>query len=381
MVMDLQRCRRRRPRWLVTTLLATATASAASPTAILAESVAPRVRAGPVRGPRRLASADGRNSNNTGNSTSSEEYVCPGETAYIANGACDDMNNNVYCGYDGGDCCSCTATAASGSGSASASPSSYFNCVDPAAACVGEENEDGGRDVADDAQQRYSSSGRAASASDESSASRLSDCVEQWIGDGACDDMNNSAECSYDGGDCCSEDGDYSECLDPDALAATPSPYSEEEEEQEQEEQEEEDQEQEQAVFFSSDSNTAPPSPSPPPYNATESSDPSLGGEQDDPAVSSSSSPPGASSDETVDNSTPTLAKAFFGIGAACVVASGVAFLAVSYFRLAERRKQEVAAVRRGSGQDHVRGDVGNERASGSTPAAASAGFPVTVAV
>ncbi|CAN0063757.1 unnamed protein product, partial [Ectocarpus sp. 13 AM-2016] len=380
MVMELRRRRRRRPRWLVMTLLATATASAASPTAILAESVARRVRAGPVRGPRRLASADGRNSNNTGNSTSSEEYVCPGETAYIANGACDDMNNNVYCGYDGGDCCSCTATAASGSASASASPPSYFNCVDPAAACVGEENEDGGSDVADDAQQRYSSSGRAASASDESSASRLSDCVEQWIGDGACDDMNNSAECSYDGGDCCSEDGDYSECLDPAALAASPSPYSEEEEEQEEgeeeeEEEEEEDQEQEEAVFFSSDSNTAPPSPSPPPYNATESSGPSLGGEQDDPAVSSSSSPPGASSDETVGNSKPTLAKAFFGIGAACVVASGVAFLAVSYFRLAERRKQEVAAVRRGSGQDHVRGDGGDGRASGSTPAVASDGF------
>ena len=24
-----------------------------------------------------------------------------------------------------------------------------------------------------------------------------------WIGDGYCDDINNKAECMYDGGDCC----------------------------------------------------------------------------------------------------------------------------------------------------------------------------------
>lgn len=98
--------------------------------------------------------------------------------------------------YDGGDCCSCTITAA-GRGSASASAPPYFNCVDPAAACVGEENGDDGSDVAEDAQQRYSSSGRAASASDEGSTSRLLACVEQWFGDGTCDDVNNSAECRY----------------------------------------------------------------------------------------------------------------------------------------------------------------------------------------
>ena len=28
-------------------------------------------------------------------------------------------------------------------------------------------------------------------------------CDDDWIGDGYCDDINNNAECSFDGGDCC----------------------------------------------------------------------------------------------------------------------------------------------------------------------------------
>ena len=28
-------------------------------------------------------------------------------------------------------------------------------------------------------------------------------CTSGWIGDGYCDDSNNNADCSYDGGDCC----------------------------------------------------------------------------------------------------------------------------------------------------------------------------------
>ena len=27
--------------------------------------------------------------------------------------------------------------------------------------------------------------------------------VEAYVGDGYCDDYNNSADCNYDGGDCC----------------------------------------------------------------------------------------------------------------------------------------------------------------------------------
>ena len=34
-----------------------------------------------------------------------------------------------------------------------------------------------------------------------------SDCIDQWIEDGFCDDENNSAACQFDGGDCCNNDG------------------------------------------------------------------------------------------------------------------------------------------------------------------------------
>ena len=27
--------------------------------------------------------------------------------------------------------------------------------------------------------------------------------VTQWVGDGYCDDVSNTIECNYDGGDCC----------------------------------------------------------------------------------------------------------------------------------------------------------------------------------
>ena len=34
-----------------------------------------------------------------------------------------------------------------------------------------------------------------------------SDCIDQWIEDGYCDDENNNAACQFDGGDCCNNDG------------------------------------------------------------------------------------------------------------------------------------------------------------------------------
>merc|ERR1711992_328311 len=46
-------------------------------------------------------------------------------------------------------------------------------------------------------------------------------CQGSWIGDGECDDINNTEECQWDGGDCCGDNvvTDYCticECLDPD---------------------------------------------------------------------------------------------------------------------------------------------------------------------
>ena len=47
-------------------------------------------------------------------------------------------------------------------------------------------------------------------------AGNVSQCaIPLWVGDGFCDDETNTAECNYDGGDCCgiSVDTQYcSEC-------------------------------------------------------------------------------------------------------------------------------------------------------------------------
>lgn len=36
--------------------------------------------------------------------------LCDGNTSWIADGFCDQINNNFVCGYDGGDCCECTCS-------------------------------------------------------------------------------------------------------------------------------------------------------------------------------------------------------------------------------------------------------------------------------
>ena len=51
----------------------------------------------------------------------------------------------------------------------------------------------------------------------------ISECNTGWIGDGYCDDINNSPDCTYDGGDCCGDNinTDYCtecQCLDPNGL-------------------------------------------------------------------------------------------------------------------------------------------------------------------
>ena len=33
-----------------------------------------------------------------------------------------------------------------------------------------------------------------------------------WVGDNYCDDINNNAECNYDGGDCCGDGVDTRYC-------------------------------------------------------------------------------------------------------------------------------------------------------------------------
>eukprot|EP00752_Nemacystus_decipiens_P018348 g16460.t1 len=99
----------------------------------------------------------------------------------IGNGWCDLGNNNAACDYDGGDCCKCTCipppASAGDDDYACTDDINFFACVDPDAACV------------DD---------------DDITVDILENCGRPGsIGDGFCDQENNKAECSYDGGDCC----------------------------------------------------------------------------------------------------------------------------------------------------------------------------------
>ena len=70
---------------------------------------------------------------------------------WIGDEYCDDINNNVDCNFDGGDC---------------------YN---------------GGTTIF---------------------------CNQDWIGDEYCDDINNNISCNFDGGDCCGTNADTTFCTD-----------------------------------------------------------------------------------------------------------------------------------------------------------------------
>ena len=80
---------------------------------------------------------------------------------WIANGHCNDQNNNAYCSYDGGDCCGDNVD--------------FIFCNPSGGLCqciIGDTNH--------------------------------GECPNPaWIGDGYCDDVTNNQYCNYDGGDCC----------------------------------------------------------------------------------------------------------------------------------------------------------------------------------
>ena len=86
--------------------------------------------------------------------------TCPIED--IGNGVCDDMYNNEFCLFDGGDCCapSCRGGSCGVYG---------YDCKDPETPEYGLE------------------------------------CNIAYVGDGECDSVTNTHECQYDGGDCCEQ--------------------------------------------------------------------------------------------------------------------------------------------------------------------------------
>ena len=87
----------------------------------------------------------------------------------IADGFCDDINNNQDCHYDGGDCCGSNVNT------------QYCNICQ----CL----EGGG--------------GGSGGSTTPSGTTTAGACNDGWITDGYCDDINNNLDCSYDGGDCC----------------------------------------------------------------------------------------------------------------------------------------------------------------------------------
>ncbi|CAM9831329.1 unnamed protein product, partial [Ectocarpus fasciculatus] len=122
------------------------------------------------------------------------EYdLCTENLATVEDGVCDSSNNIASCLYDGGDCCPST-------------------CVSTAGLCT------------EDTRQCLNPS-----ASDYPYA-EYGNCTAilgnlPYIGDGICDEVNNNAECGYDGGDCCPSTCDVSstnycpednsECVNP----------------------------------------------------------------------------------------------------------------------------------------------------------------------
>ncbi|CAN0519554.1 unnamed protein product, partial [Laminaria digitata] len=95
---------------------------------------------------------------------------CTGDITWLGDGFCDPDTNNLGCDYDGGDCCECTCV----DGPTHSCGSNGFNCED--STCL---------DPAIAIQYR------------ECAGNRLS------IGDGLCTAENNNPSCGYDGGDCC----------------------------------------------------------------------------------------------------------------------------------------------------------------------------------
>ena len=92
-----------------------------------------------------------------------------GSPQWQGDGWCDDENNNDGCSFDGGDCCGNNVKTLF---------CSVCECLDP--------------NFVESTGCEY----------------------PQWEGDGWCDDGNNNAECTFDGGDCCGDDVKTTFCTD-----------------------------------------------------------------------------------------------------------------------------------------------------------------------
>merc|ERR1712151_245966 len=136
-----------------------------------------------------------------------------GSPQYKGDGNCDDDNNNAHCEYDGGDCCGskvntqfCKKCACldpnykPGQGCGSPSYKGDGNCDDDnnKAGC----SFDGGDCCGPSVKKQYCKECKCRDPSYKPGQQK--GCgVAQFKGDGNCDDENNNAGCAFDGGDCC----------------------------------------------------------------------------------------------------------------------------------------------------------------------------------
>merc|ERR1712004_410973 len=110
-------------------------------------------------------------------------------------GRCDDGNNNADCSYDGGDCCGDNVQT------------TYCSVC---------ECKEGTTTTTTTTTWTTTTTTTTTTVTNGSSGCEF----PQWEGDGWCDDGNNNPDCTFDGGDCCGDDVDTTycqecECLDP----------------------------------------------------------------------------------------------------------------------------------------------------------------------
>ncbi|CAM9710637.1 unnamed protein product, partial [Hapterophycus canaliculatus] len=109
-------------------------------------------------------------------------------------GRCNAVNNNPFCGFDGGDCCSCTCL----DGPLHSCSDNGFDCLYPdcnqgfaSEACF---EEFAGNSYCNEANNNLACG---------YDGGDFPNCAGDWmtIGDGSCDDVNNNAACGFDRGD------------------------------------------------------------------------------------------------------------------------------------------------------------------------------------
>ena len=137
---------------------------------------------------------------------------------YIGDSYCDDENNNLECNYDSGACCGsnvntqyCTECICY----------EDLNCAAPLALigngfCNDEANTagcsyDGGDCCGNNVKKNFC---KTCECLDPNFVESTGCEYPQWEGDGWCDDGNNNADCTFDGGDCCGDDVKKTFCTD-----------------------------------------------------------------------------------------------------------------------------------------------------------------------